>query len=109
MDFRATPVNVVEMLIMVLGMMSMYLLFQKRYSSNIPVLYYIAMVVFITMTEREFQPILFFSGMGFALLLRFEFMGEKLVKIVMALEVIALGLILWTSLAHILGPGLALF
>ncbi len=109
MDFASTPVNVSEMLVMVLGVIALYWLFRQKTDSNMPLLFYVAMIIFMTMTDRDFHPYVFYPGLGLALLLRFEFMNTGFAKFIITLEVIALILILWQSVAHIFGPGLALF
>lgn len=109
MDFNSTPLNVCEMLVIALGIIALYWLFRQKTDSNMPVLYYIAMIVFMTVTDREIHPYLFYPGLGIALLLRFEFMNSAVTKFVISLEVIALVLILWESMAHIFGAGIALF
>ena|SRR5882724_2629883 len=109
MDFNSTPLNVAEMLVMALGILAMYMLFRQKTDSNLPILYYIAMIIFMTMTERDVSPYLFYSGLAIALLLRFEFMNASFTKFVVSIEIIAIVLILWTSAAHIFGPGIALF
>jgi len=73
MDFNSTPVNVSEMLVMALGIIALYWLFRQKTDSNMPLLFYIAMIIFMTMTDRDFHPYLFYPGLGLALLLRFEF------------------------------------
>ena len=109
MDFNSTPVNVSEMLTITLGIIALYWLFRQKTDSNMPILYYISMIIFMTVTEREIHPYLFYPGLGIALLLRFEFMNAPVTKFVISLEVIALILILWESMAHIFGAGIALF
>src|SRR5206468_253085 len=109
MDFNSTPLNVLELLVMALGIIALYMLFRQKADSNMPILYYVAMIVFMTMTDRDISPYLFYSGLAIALLLRFEFMNASFTKFIVSVEIIAMTLILWASAAHIFGPGIALF
>ncbi|MEO8025857.1 MAG: hypothetical protein ABI823_05270 [Bryobacteraceae bacterium] len=109
MDFNSTPINVTELLIMAIGVLGMYFLFRQKTDSNFLLMYYIAMIIFMSMTDRDVTPYLFYFGMAVALLIRFEFMNAPVTKFVVGVEIIALFLILWTSLTHIFGPGIALF
>ncbi len=109
MDFASTPVNVSELLVMALGVIALYWLFRQKTDSNLPILYYIAMLLFMTVTDREIHPYLFYFGLAVALLVRFEFMNAPIMKFVVGVEVLALFLILWESLAHIFGSWISLF
>ena len=109
MDFNSTPINVCELLLMLLGLIALYWLFRQKADSNMPLLFYVGAIIFMTTTDRDFHPYLFYPGLGFALLLRFEFMNAGFSKFIIALEIMALILILWQSVAHIFGAGLALF
>ena len=82
MYFRATPTNMVAVLVSALAIVAIFKLFGKRYDSNIPLLFYFFAVPFTTMFDRPVHPAILYGGLGFVLLLRFEFMGPTFSKLI---------------------------
>ena len=68
MDFQATPTNMTELLVVVLGGVAAMFLMMKRYNSNLPLIFYFIAVVFTNATDRTINPYLLYSGLAFALL-----------------------------------------
>jgi hypothetical protein len=82
MEFNPTSVNVSEVLVIALAVAALMMFFKKRYQSNLPLLFYSAALVFNNMTDRGANPYLMYGGLALTLLLRFEFLGEGVAKLV---------------------------
>lgn len=82
MEFNATSLNVTEILVVALAVVALFMVLRKRYSSNLPLLFYFALILFTDATERGVNPYVLYAGLVFAMFLRFEFMGGTLVKLV---------------------------
>ena len=85
-----------------LAVIAVILMLRKRYESNIPLFFYLVAVVFSNMTDRGVNPFLLYSGLVFALLLRFEFMNRGFAKVVAFLTTASLCLIIWVFVAEAL-------
>jgi hypothetical protein len=82
MEFNATSLNVTELLVVALAVVAILMVLRKRYTSNLPLLFYFALIMFSNMTDREVNPYLLYAGLLLAMFLRFEFMGGPFVKLV---------------------------
>jgi len=82
MYFNATPTNMTELLVACLAVVAIIMLLRKRYDSNIPLLFYSLAVMFTNGADRPVQPLILYGGLGFCLLLRFEFMGKGISNVV---------------------------
>jgi hypothetical protein len=100
MHFRATPTNMVAVLVSSLAFVGVAMLLRKRYDSNIPLLFYVFAVPFTTMFDRPVHPYLLYGGVAFALLLRFEFMGPGFTKFIAFLATLGLGGMIWALLSE---------
>jgi hypothetical protein len=109
MDFDPTPLNMTTLLVVSLAVMAMVYLSRKRYESNLPLLFYSATVLLTSLSDRSVNPYLLYSGLAFALLLRFEFMGKGFAKFIGFLAASSMGLIVWVFLMEVFGDGLAPF
>ena len=109
MDFQGTPLNMTELLVAVLALVAVFMLFRKKYDSNLPLLFYFVAVVFTNLTDREVNPYLLYSGLAFALLLRFEFMNQGFAKIVGFLASISMCVIIYVMVSEVFGDGTAPF
>lgn len=109
MDFDANSENITELLVACLAVVAMYLLMKKKYDSNLPLLFYFVALIFTNMSDRSVNPYLMVVGLGFALLLRFEFMNPGFTKIVSWLTTASMGLIVWVFLVEVFGNGQAPF
>lgn len=105
MDFQSTPLNMTELLIAALAAIAVILLLRKKYDSNLPLLFYFITVVFTNATDRELNPILLYSGLAFAMLLRFEFMNKGFSKVVAFFATGSMCLIIYVFLAQVFGDG----
>ena len=92
-----------ELLIVALAAFAIIMVLRKHYSSNLPLLFYLAALVFTNVADREVNPYLMYSGLASALVLRFEFMGAGFTKFVAFLTCGALCLVAWTMMSDVLG------
>jgi hypothetical protein len=104
MYFDATPANVSAMLVVALALLTIIFLMQKRYDSNLPLLFYFVAISFQNIAERQVSPYLMYSGLLLALTLRFEFMGKGVTKFVAFCATTALVGIVWAMVAEIFSP-----
>jgi hypothetical protein len=97
------------LLVVTLAIIAIFLLIRGRYDSNVPLLYYSAALALSVMTDRGLPLILLYSGIAFALVLRFEFMGKGFTKFIGVANSIAMGLTVLVFLNDVFGDGRALF
>ena len=100
MYFRATPTNMVAVLVAALAFVAIAKVMGKRYDSNIPLLFYIFAVPFTTMFDRPIHPGLLYGGLALVLLLRFEFMGSGFSKFIAFLANAGLCAMIWALLSE---------
>ena len=101
MDFNATSVNITELLVVALVVVSIIFLIRKRYDSNVPLLTYVAVIGFTTATDRGINPYLLYGSLATALLLRFEFMGPGFAKFIGYLATGTLCAIIWVMVSDV--------
>jgi predicted membrane protein len=109
MDFQGTPLNMTELLIAILAAVAVFMLMRKKYDSNLPLLFYFFALLFFNLSDREVNQYLMYSGLAFALLLRFEFMNQGFAKIVSFFAGSSLCLIIYVMMHEIFGDGTAPF
>ena len=83
-----------------LGIVGFWMLVRKRYDSNIPLVFYFFALLFTVFAQRPVHPGILYGGLGFALMLRFEFMGAGLTRFISLLAAGMLGLMSW-NLLHV--------
>jgi len=105
MSFQATPLNVTTMLVVVLAGVALFLLMRGRHESNMPLIFYSAAVMLVTSSDRSVNSYLLYTGLAFALLLRFEFMSKGFAKFMSVLCVATISLISLQFLDQIFGDG----
>jgi hypothetical protein len=108
-DFDSSSVNITELLVAALAIVAMALLMKKKYDSNLPLMFYFVALLFTNMSDRSVNPYLMVVGLGFALLLRFEFMNPGFTKLVAGLTTASMGLIVYVFLVEVFGSGQAPF
>lgn len=108
-ELNATPENMTALLVAALAVLAMIFLMKKKYDSNLPLLFYFIALVFTNMSDKSVNPYLMFIGLGFALLLRFEFMNMGFSKLVAYLATASMGLIVYVFLVEVFGSGQAPF
>jgi hypothetical protein len=108
-DFDANSANITELLVASLAILAMVFLMRKKYDSNLPLLFYFVAFLFTSMSDRSVNPYLMVVGLGFALLLRFEFMNPGFTKVVAGLATISMGVIVYVFMVEVFGSGQAPF
>ncbi len=109
MYFDASPINITILLVVALAVIAIVLLSKGRYDSNLPLLYYTAALSLTVLTDRGLSPILLYTGIAFALILRFEFMGKGFTKFIGVANSIAMGITIFALLNQVFGDGRWLF
>lgn len=109
MDFDANSLNITELLVASLAVVAIVLLIKKKYDSNLPLLFYFVALLFTNMTDRSVNPYLMVVGLGFALLLRFEFLNPGFTKVMAGLTTVTLSVIVYVFLVEVFGSGQAPF
>jgi hypothetical protein len=109
MYFDPTPMNMTILLVVALAIIAIIMLSRGRYDSNVPLLYYTAALALSTLSDRGLPRILLYSGIAFALVLRFEFMGKGFTKFIGIVNSIAMGLTILAFLDQVFGDGRGLF
>jgi len=109
MYFDATPMNMTILLVVALAIIAIVLLSRGRYDSNVPLLYYSAALALSMLTDRGLPLILLYSGIAFALVLRFEFMGKGFTKFIGVVNSLAMGVTVVAFLNEVFGDGRGLF
>ena len=105
MYFDATPLNMTTMLVVALAVLALVFLFKGRYDSNLPLMFYAATLTLTSTTDRSLNVYLLCSGIAFALVLRFEFMGKGFTKFVSVLNTLAICLIVAVFFNQMFGDG----
>jgi len=102
MYFNATPTNFTELLVVCMAVIAMLMLLRKRYDSNLPLLFYFLAVVFTNATDRQVNPAILYGGLAFCLILRFEFMGSGISKLVAFLANAGLVMMIYLMMSDVL-------
>jgi hypothetical protein len=100
MYFHPTPTNMVAVLVSSLAFVGVFKLIAKRYDSNIPLLFYLFAVPYTNLFDRPIHPGILFGGLGFVLLLRFEFMGPGFAKLIALLANVGLCTMIYMLLSE---------
>ncbi len=101
--------NMTILLVVALAIIAIILLSRGRYDSNLPLLYYSAALTLSALTDRGLPLILLYTGIAFALILRFEFMGKGFTKFIGIANSIAISLTVLVLLDGVFGDGRGLF
>lgn len=101
--------NLTILLVVALAVIAIVLLSRGRYDSNLPLLYYSAALTLTVLSDRGLSPILLYTGIAFALVLRFEFMGKGFTKFIGIANAVAISLTILAFLDQVFGDGRGLF
>jgi hypothetical protein len=93
-DFASFTVG----LLAAFGAFIIYTRFRNRLDSNIPLMFYALMIVYVNKWEGP-PAWLVYAGLALALVLRFEFMNETLTRIVKLLDIGAVCAIIYFLIA----------
>ena len=94
MHFRATPFSITTLLMVAFACLVIYGRLRNWTDSNIPIMFYIAMIVYTNALDGQMPPWVYL-GFGLALLLRFEFMTGGLITAVKLAEFTVLALLVY--------------
>jgi len=109
MYFDATPMNMTILLVVTLAIIAIVLLSKGRYDSNLPLLYYSAALTLTVLSDRGLPTMMLYTGIAFALVLRFEFMGKGFTKFIGVVNSLAMGVTVVAFLNEVFGDGRGLF
>jgi len=84
------------------AVVAMFMLLRKRYDSNLPLLFYFMAVVFTNAVDRQVNPAILYGGLAFCLILRFEFMGSGISKLVAFLANAGLVMMIYLMMSDIM-------
>ena len=101
--FTANSLNITELLVVALALVATVFVLRRRYDSNMPLFFFVVAILFVNMTDRDLNPYLLYGGLGFALLLRFEFMGPGFAKFVGFVTTGWLCVIIWSMVTEVFG------
>ncbi len=83
MGFQATPLNVVILLLIAFAIYTLSFLAKGRFDSNLPLVFYVALIAFINISGQNLVNVyLFCGGLLAALILRFEFMNGVVTRVI---------------------------
>jgi hypothetical protein len=95
-------ISVTTGLVAVFGLFVIYTRLKNWLESNVPLLFYIALISYMKAIDGNVPLWLSLAGFGCALILRFEFMNEFFMKTVKLLEMIIIGAIIYLCAMSIL-------
>ena len=105
MYFDPTPQSVTSLLVMVIAVFALHQLMQGRFDTNLPLTFYTATMFIGSFTQQTVHPYLLFSGISFAMVLRFEFMSKGFTRFMGVLTSLAIGGAMLALLDQIMGGG----
>ena len=85
-----------------LAVVSLIMLMRKRYDSNLPLLFYALAVMFTNAVDRQVNPAVLYGGLAFCLILRFEFMGSGISKLVAFLANAGLVMMIYLMMSDVM-------
>ena len=94
MYFRGTSFSVTTALLVAFACFVIYTRLRNWIDSNIPILFYLAMIVYTNALDGRLPPWVYL-GFGLTLLLRFEFMSGRVIRIVKLGEMAILALLVY--------------
>lgn len=83
---RPTTVNITTLLLLSLTVWVLWTRHRTRLDNNWPLFYYVALVAYSKKFDQVFNPAAIFSVVVSALLLRFEFLGGWVLKLIKVIE-----------------------
>jgi len=89
-------------LLILFGLFVMYTRLKNWFDSNLPIIFYIVLIVYMQSTEGSVPFWLIFTGLALGLVLRFEFLNNGFTRFVKVLELGALSGMLYLSTGMLL-------
>jgi hypothetical protein len=105
MYFDPTPLNMTTLLVVALAVWALSSLYRGKYTSNLPLFFYVIALSMSTMTDHSLNVYILYTGLGLALTLRFEFMNKGFTKFFAFLAGLAIGLAALSYLDMVFGNG----
>jgi hypothetical protein len=102
---QGTPLDMTTLIVVALAVFAVFMLLRKRYDSNLPLLFYFVAVVFTNLSDRDLNPFILYSGLAFALLLRFEFLNQGFSKVIAFFATTSMCLIIYVFLSEVFNGG----
>jgi len=102
MNFTSNSYTVTTALVAAFACFVIYVRLKNWLQSNIPIFFYIILILYMQRTEGLVPIWLSVAGFGLTGLLRFEFMNERFVAVVKTLEILVLGAIIYLCIKMIL-------
>jgi hypothetical protein len=102
MGLKSDALTVTTALIVAFALFVVYIRLRNWLDSNIPIFFYVTLVAFMKSVEGDVPIWLMFTAFALGLMLRFEFMNAAFTRAVKALELCALGGIIYLSLQMVL-------
>jgi|SRR5579872_1422451 len=101
MEFNATPFNVSTALLVAFALWVIYLRIKGNAETNVPLIYY-GIIIYYVVAYEALPAFVVYISVVLGLLLRFEFMNARFIKLVSLLECVGLGTIIYFNVATIL-------
>lgn len=98
-----TTFNLTTLVLLSLTVWIMVIRARTKLESNWPLFYYVALGAYAARFEETIHPIPVIIAVAMALLLRFEFLGGWVLKVIRTVEMLALIYVLWTCIQLVLG------
>jgi hypothetical protein len=101
-SFQATPYTVTTALMVGFAVFVLYVRSKNWLESNVPIIFYILMIIYMRAVDGLVPMWLMLAGLGFGAMLRFEFMNPFLTKSVRFLEFCAITGMIYLSMRMVL-------
>lgn len=82
--------NVVALLLIAFAVYVLYFLAKKRLDSNLPILFFIGLAIFVNFSGWTVDKYVFAGGLAMALMLRFEFLNNAFTRFVLLVEMLTI-------------------
>ena len=102
MGFKSDALSVTTALIVAFGVFVIYTRLKNWLDSNVPIFFYVILIAYMKSIDGDVPLWLMLTAFALGLVLRFEFMNVTFARIVKALELCALGGILYLCVKMIL-------
>ena len=94
--------NVTTALIVAFALFVIYTRLKNWLDSNVPIFFYVVLIAYMKSVDGSVPLWLMLTGFGLSLVLRFEFMNDRLIGFVKILEIGVLGAIIYLAMRMIL-------
>jgi|SRR5689334_8184287 hypothetical protein len=102
MSFKDTPGGVTTLLFVAFALFVIYTRMKNWLDSNVPVIFYAAMIVYANTLAERLPAWVVYAGFGLGMILRFEFMNTKFTKFIKVVEYCVLAAIVYLCTREVL-------